>query len=157
MGTVPGKSRHPKKRKSSSKSPTSSAAAAMIQKAGRKLSTRWNDRDIAGVVSVYAADAVYLPPNHHALHGVDAIREYLRGPLVRGVSDLSFDVTFIKQSGNVAWDVGSYRMRVPENYETKREDHGKYLRVWRRIRGQWLIAADAWSSDLPSAEPAWDA
>jgi len=42
-----------------------------------------------------APDAVYLPPHHEAIYGLDAIREYLRGPLSHGVSDLAFDVTYI--------------------------------------------------------------
>jgi len=38
---------------------------------------------------------------------------------------------------------------VPLNDGTKKEDRGKYLTVWRRVGKKWLIAADAWSSDLP--------
>jgi ketosteroid isomerase-like protein len=38
---------------------------------------------------------------------------------------------------------------VPQNDGTKKEDHGKYLSVWRRVGKNWLLAADAWSSDLP--------
>jgi len=49
----------------------------------------------------------------------------------------------------VAWDVGTYRMNLPANDGTRKEDHGKYLTVWRRVGKKWLIAADAWSSDLP--------
>jgi len=64
---------------------------------------------------------------------------------------LAFDVTYIKQQGPIAWDVGTYRMTIPQNEEIKREDPGKYLTVWRRIGERWLIAADAWSSDLPAS------
>jgi ketosteroid isomerase-like protein len=42
-------------------------------------------------------------------------------------------------------------MRVPQHDGTTKEDHGKYLTVWRRREKKWLIAADAWSSDLPLA------
>ena len=101
------------------------------------------------VVAAYAEDAVYLPPHHEAVHGRDAIREYLKAPLAHGVSNLAFEVTYIKQQGRIAWDVGTYHMTIPGNDGTKREDHGKYLTVWRRVRKVWVIAADAWSSDLP--------
>jgi ketosteroid isomerase-like protein len=102
------------------------------------------------VVAAYAADAVYLPPHHQAVHGRDAIREYLKAPLGHGVSDLAFEVSYIKQQGPIAWDVGTYRMIIPQNDGTKKEDHGKYLSVWRRVGKNWLLAADAWSSDLPA-------
>ena len=40
-------------------------------------------------------------------------------------------------------------MTIPQTEGTKKEDHGKYLSVWRRVGKNWLLAADAWSSDLP--------
>jgi len=125
------------------------SAAGAIRRMGDEWARHWNAGDLDGVSAVYAADAVYLPPHHEAVHGRDAIREYLKAPLSHGVSDLAFEVTYIKQQGPVAWDVGTYRMTIPQNEGTKREDHGKYLTVWRRVGQNWLIAADAWSSDLP--------
>jgi uncharacterized protein (TIGR02246 family) len=124
-------------------------AASTIRQIGNDWARHWNAGELDEVVAAYAADAVYLPPHHPAVHGRDSIREYLKAPLSHGVSDLAFDVTYIKQQGPVAWDVGTYRMNVPLNDETRKEDHGKYLTVWRRVGKKWLIAADAWSSDLP--------
>jgi uncharacterized protein (TIGR02246 family) len=133
----------------SRRNPIPAAAADVIRQIGNDWAQHWNAADLDQVVAAYAEDAVYLPPHHEAVHGRDAIHEYLRVPLGHGVTDLAFDVTYIKQSGNVAWDVGTYRMSVPQSDSTKREDHGKYLTVWKRVGTQWLIAADAWSSDLP--------
>ena len=125
------------------------SAASAIRLMGDEWARHWNAGDLDGVAAVYAEDAVYLPPHHEAVHGREAIREYLKAPLSHGVTDLAFDVTYIKQQGPIAWDVGTYRMTIPQNEGTKREDHGKYLTVWRRIGERWSIAADAWSSDLP--------
>jgi uncharacterized protein (TIGR02246 family) len=127
-------------------------AASTIRRIGEEWARHWNTNDLEGVVAAYAEDAVYLPPHHEAVHGRDAIREYLKAPLSHGVSDLAFEVTYIKQQGPIAWDVGTYRMNIPQTDGTKREDHGKYLTVWRHLGKSWLIAADAWSSDLPPAE-----
>jgi len=124
-------------------------AASSIRRMGGEWAQHWNAGDLERVVAVYANDAVYLPPHHVAIHGHHAIQEYLKAPLSHGVSDLAFDVTYIKQQGPIAWDVGTYRMTIPQNDGTKKEDHGKYLTVWRRVGKNWLIAADAWSSDLP--------
>jgi uncharacterized protein (TIGR02246 family) len=124
-------------------------AGPTLRRIGKEWARHWNAQELDGVVAAYAEDAVYLPPHHEAVHGRDAIREYLKAPLSHGVSELAFDVTYIKQQGPVTWDVGTYRMTVPADDGTKKEDHGKYLTVWRRIGKHWLIAADAWSSDLP--------
>lgn len=123
-------------------------AASAIRRMGAEWARHWNAGDLDGVAAIYAEDAVYLPPHHETVHGRQAIREYLKAPLNHGVSDLAFDVTYIKQQGPIAWDVGTYCMTIPQNEESKREDHGKYLTVWRRIGERWLIAADAWSSNL---------
>jgi len=127
------------------------SGASAIRRMGDEWARHWNAADLDGVAAVYAEDAVYLPLHHEAVHGREAIREYLKVPISHGVSDIAFDVTYIKQQGPMAWDVGTYRMTMPQNEEAKREDHGKYLTVWRRIGERWLIAADAWSSDLPAS------
>jgi uncharacterized protein (TIGR02246 family) len=137
------------RKSTSTRQRTAPVKASVIRQIGDQWARHWNARDLDKVVTMYAPDAVYLPPHHEAVHGRDSIREYLRTPLAHGVSDLSFDVSYIKQSGSVAWDVGTYRMRVPETNGTTREDRGKYLTVWKREGTRWSITADAWSSDLP--------
>jgi uncharacterized protein (TIGR02246 family) len=124
-------------------------AATTIRRIGDDWARHWNAGELDGVVAAYAEDAVYLPPHHEAVHGRDAIREYIKAPLSHGVSDVAFKVTYIKQQGAIAWDVGTYRMTIPQTDGTKKEDHGKYLSVWRRVGRNWLMVADAWSSDLP--------
>jgi uncharacterized protein (TIGR02246 family) len=129
--------------------PLSDNVEAVIRKAGNDWASHWNKKDLEKVVAAYAPDAVYLPPHHAAVHGRDSIREYLKGPLAHGVTDLDFEVTYIKRAGDLAYDVGRYTMTVPHDGARTR-DEGKYLTVWRRqADGRWQIAADAWSSDLP--------
>lgn len=66
-------------------------------------------------------------------------------------SDRAFAVTYIKQEGPMAWGVGAYRMTIPQDDGTRKVDLGKYLTIWRRFGKDWLITADAWSSDLASS------
>jgi uncharacterized protein (TIGR02246 family) len=135
--------------KSRTSKPTS--AAAVIRRAGEEWARNWNRRKLGKVVAAYAEDAVYLPPHHPAVHGRAAIRKYLKAPLDHGVTGLSFKVTYIRQEGDLAWDVGTYRMTVPTMDGRLRNDQGKYLTLWRRTRGgRWHIVADSWSSDLPA-------
>ncbi len=123
-------------------------AAVAIRERGEEWARHWNAGDVEGVAALYAEDAVYLPPHHEAVHGREAIREYLRAPIAHGVSELAFTVTYIKQQGATAWDVGTYRMMIPQNDGTLKEDKGKYLSVWTLRGKNWLLVADAWSSDL---------
>ncbi|HKW68184.1 MAG TPA: SgcJ/EcaC family oxidoreductase [Terriglobales bacterium] len=123
---------------------------AIIHKTGEEWARYWNSRQPDKLAQLYAEDAVYLPPHHPAVHGRQAIREYLSRPLHRDYTDLMFEVTYIKQTGDLAFDVGTYSMEVPKEGGGQRPDKGKYLTVWRKHSGgDWHIVADSWSSDLP--------
>jgi uncharacterized protein (TIGR02246 family) len=124
---------------------------ALIADLGEQWAKNWNSGDLDKVVAPYADDAVYQPPHHAAVHGKNAIREYLKGPLLkRAIRDLKYEVTFVKHSGDLAYDVGVFTMTVPTAQGRDRQDRGKYLTVWRKqTDGEWKIVADCWSSDLP--------
>ncbi|HMK31421.1 MAG TPA: SgcJ/EcaC family oxidoreductase [Terriglobales bacterium] len=125
---------------------------SLISKIGEEWARHWNAGELEKLIAAYATEAVYMPPHHAAVHGRDAIHEYLKGPLRHGVRDLRYEVTFIKHSGDLAYDVGRYSMSLPEPSGVMRQDRGKYLTVWRRqADGNWKIVADCWSSDLPPA------
>ncbi len=123
----------------------------IIRKIGDKWARHWNSRELDKVIAIYADDAVYLPPHHAAVHGRDAIHEYLKRAMEHGATGLSFEVTYIKRAGDLAYDVGGYTMTLPQEDGSYKQDRGKYLVVWQRqSNGDWKIAADCWSSDLPA-------
>jgi uncharacterized protein (TIGR02246 family) len=144
-----------KKRKAARKGPARRKAAraganaeASIRRVGQEWAEHWNAGELEKLVAAYAEDAVYMPPHHGALHGREAIREYLKGPIGHGVTDLIYEVTYIKRSGGLAYDVGRYSMSIPQDGGA-RQDRGKYLTVWKRqADGRWKIVADSFSSDL---------
>lgn len=126
---------------------------AHIRRVGDQWARHWNAKELDKLIEYYAQDAVYMPPHHAAVHGKQEIQEYLKGPMAHGVSDLAYEVTFIRHSGDLAYDVGRYAMTVPQKDGSKRHDRGKYLTVWKRQNdGTWRIVADTWSSDLPPVQ-----
>ena len=56
--------------------------------------------------------------------------------------DLSFapEQIVVSSSGDMAMDRGTYRLG-PET--------GKYVVVWRKVDGDWKVAADIFNSDNP--------
>lgn len=140
-----------KKKHAAKKRPAARAGGnpeASIRRVGQEWAEHWNAGDLDRLVAAYSEDAVYMPPHHAAVHGRGAIREYLKGPMQHGVGNLTYEVTYIKRSGGLAYDVGRYSMTVPQDGGA-RQDHGKYLTVWKRQPdGRWKIVADSFSSDL---------
>jgi uncharacterized protein (TIGR02246 family) len=72
------KKRATQTRPTARKSAKASNAAVIIRQMGNDWARHWNAGTLDKVVAAYAPDAVYLPPHHEAIHGRDAIREYLR-------------------------------------------------------------------------------
>ena len=142
------KARKAAKKRAARKPARGGNAEASIRRVGQEWAEHWNAGELDKLVAAYAEDAVYMPPHHAAVHGREAIREYLKRPMEHGVTNLSYEVTYIKRSGNLAYDVGRYSMSVPQDGGV-RQDRGKYLTVWKQqADGRWKIVADAFSSDL---------
>ncbi len=123
----------------------------LITKLGARWADDWNAGRLDQVVELYADEAVYEPPHHVSVHGKHAIHEYLKNPLLKHtIRNLTYEVTYVKHSGDLAYDVGLYSMTIPASDGHDHQDRGKYLTVWKKEKtGHWKIVADCWSSDLP--------
>lgn len=103
--------------------------------------------DITRLVDAfYAEDARLLPPNSPMVSGRTAILERWKAAMAAGVSGLTLNTTHIDVSGDLAYGVGNYVMRMGD-----RQDNGKYVVVYRRqSSGNWRAVADMFSSDNPA-------
>ena len=96
----------------------------------------------------YAADAVFLPPNEGALHGREAIAEFLG--TFPTITAASFDPVTMEGDGDLAYVHGTYHleMTTPDGPAV---DDGSYLEIWQRqTDGSWRITHDIFNSDLPA-------
>lgn len=93
-------------------------------------------KDADRAAGFYAEDGVFLWPGAPLTEGRAAIREawdaFMQMP--------GFDLTFwpvrvaMAQAADMALEVGAFRLMGQD---------GKYIITWRKIDGEWLIAADA--------------
>jgi len=100
-----------------------------------------NQGDVDGLTSLYADDAVLLPPDHEPVEGRQAIAEFWRQGTDSGleVTPLRLDV-----DGDVGYLVGRYRL-PPTDEEPA--DSGKTVMCLRRQKdGSWKLTADIWNS-----------
>jgi ketosteroid isomerase-like protein len=140
-----------------------SQAMSRVETAVRKVLQDWafacNNRQLDDLVSTYTADALVLRPNHPAVRGAAAIREFFFVALDAGLGDVELDPLRLDVIGDVAYEAGRCKMLVPVAVNKRREERGKYLSILtRKSNGEWAIACDCWSSDLsitgaPDAEP----
>ncbi len=48
--------------------------------------------------------------------------------------------------GDLGYKAGRYRVRTKDG---ELVDRGKYIEIWSKVDGQWLLHRDIWNSSLP--------
>ncbi|MEO7634485.1 MAG: DUF4440 domain-containing protein [Sphingomicrobium sp.] len=131
------------------------SAASDTQAIGA-ANARWlkliRDKDAAGIAALYAEDGTALPPNGKAAVGRQAVGQWWTGAMKTPNFGLTFgtDQLVLSTAGDMALDRGWYRLSA-QSPKGPVNDTGKYIVVWRKIGGEWKVAADIFNSDLPAA------
>ena len=108
-------------------------------------------RDTAALRNFYAEDAHLLAPNMPRADGIDAVmagwREFLATPGLELTGQCQ-DV-IVSQAGDMAIDLGTYRMKMTGPTGAPIEDHGKYVTVFKKTDAGWKSIVDTYNSDVP--------
>jgi uncharacterized protein (TIGR02246 family) len=110
----------------------------------------YNAGDVNSVVALYAEDAVVNAPGTPAARGLAAIREFfvkdIAASASAGVATNSGPSTDVGVSGDLGWEWGTFTVT---NKSGATVDKGKYVTVYTKKDGKWLITRDIWNSDGP--------
>ncbi len=108
-------------------------------------------RDTAFLRNYYAEDSRLLAPNAPRADGIEAVmagwREFLAIPGLALTGECQ-DV-IVSQAGDMAIDLGTYRMMMTGPKGAPIEDHGKYVTVFKRTDAGWKSIVDTYNSDVP--------
>ncbi len=140
-----------------------SADEAAIRAATTAWANAYNSGDADAMGANYAEDAVLLPPNAPAATGRTAIQEFLAADSAGSrAAGLTFNLPGdgpVQVSGDLAYESGSFSVTDAAGATVAT---GKYIGVFNKIDGKWLLVRDTWNSDAPpapapAAEPAAEA
>jgi uncharacterized protein (TIGR02246 family) len=110
----------------------------------------------AAIAALYDKDAVEMPPNQPLMRGTTQIEQYYK-KLFSGTEKVTvFRLNHIEAvvSGDIAYDVGTYRQTVSVPSGKPVEDTGKFTVLLRRQgNGEWKVTYSIYNSDL-AAPPA---
>jgi uncharacterized protein (TIGR02246 family) len=121
----------------------------------RTLDAEWvaavATKDAAAVADFYASDGSVLPPNGPEAKGPEAVTKFWQGLFGLPNFQLTFAPTqvVVAKSGDLAYDIGTYSLSFDAD-QGPVQDAGKYVVVWKKVRGQWKVAADMFSSNAPA-------
>jgi uncharacterized protein (TIGR02246 family) len=131
----------------------SAAARTAIEAVNAEFVTHFNQGHGEQVAALYTEDGVVMAPNVPAVEGRTAIKGMVEG-LATAKSQLTLITQSVVANGPVAIERGVFRMSfTPAGAPAAMADTGKYLVHWRNVAGKWLLAADMFNSDLPTAPP----
>lgn len=136
-------------------------AAAMFANRDRgavmQASLEWdrlfNAGDARALASLYAENAISMPPNAPTLMGRFALQSDFEGFFAANFAQHQTIVEDLAIEGNIAIERARYRLMFrprgggPETIET-----GRHVEIRQRINGEWKIVIEIWNSDQPLAK-----
>lgn len=121
--------------------------AAAINSAVESYTQAFETNDWAAFATLYAEDAVVMPPNAPVVQGRAALLELTA--IWPPITTFSVTIDEIDGCRDLAFSRGGYTFSATlEGVPEPVEDTGSYVEIWRRqADGSWLIAAEIWNSD----------
>ena len=117
----------------------------------RGLEQRWREaltaKDSAAIGGFYASEGYYLPQGSNGYEGPDKIRTRWASELAGRKFQLERDPKKIEvaQAGDMAYEVGSYKVSWDGGPGRKGQGAGNYVTVWKKQNGDWKTAAYIWN------------
>jgi ketosteroid isomerase-like protein len=103
--------------------------------------------DGAALAALYTEDAWLMPQNSEPIRGRIDIQAFVtKNILGGGIAGATLKLQDVFGSGNSATEVGEYDMKDKAGTVL---DHGKYMVVWHKVGGTWLMQRDMFSSNNP--------
>ncbi len=119
-----------------------------LEPINQSFETAFTAGDAATLGAFYTEDAMTLPPNEEIASGRAAIEAHFQAGFAEGLVSLDLETTEALAVGDYAFEVGRFTVSSPAG-ETL--DQGKYVVIWHRVGGNWLIHRDIWNSNQPAS------
>jgi uncharacterized protein (TIGR02246 family) len=124
----------------------------------REIDAAWSralqNKDLDQVISNYAEDASFLPPDEPIVVGRAQIREWF----AKRVSLPGYSATFaattvrVSKSGDIAYELGTFRVSINDPAGKPVVHLGKHLVTWEKRDGGWKVTAESINSDSPPVD-----
>ena len=117
-----------------------------IQAAARAFSAAYVRADYPAMAGAYTPNGHILPGASPIVSGREAIIERWRLPEGVRILEHETESVELKVLGDYAYDLGYYRGRTRRPDGSEAEWGGKYVIVWQKMDGEWLMHVDMWNS-----------
>lgn len=129
-----------------------SADETAIRASTQDWAAAYNSGDADALAAHYAEDAVLQPPGAPSATGRAAIGEYLAGDsAATRAAGLTFSIaadSTVQVSGDLAFEAGTFSANDASGAAAAT---GKFIGVFAKKDGKWLLIRDTWNMDAPAA------
>jgi uncharacterized protein (TIGR02246 family) len=109
-----------------------------------------NRGDAASVAALYTDDATLMPPNSEMVQGKQGVQDFWSGAIQMGTKDVALTTVEVGGSGDTAYEIGKYTLKIQPAGQEATTGSGKYLVVWKRqADGTWKLHVDIWNMPMP--------
>ena len=105
-------------------------------------------QDAAAVAELYTENAKLLPPNSNILEGRAAIQAFWQAVMGMGIASAQLEIQEVDAVGDTAVEVSLFTLYTADGTVA---DYGKYIVVWKRVKGQWFLHRDIFNTSQPPA------
>ena len=118
-----------------------------IVAANEKFVAAFNKGDAAGVAALYTEQGQLLPPNADFMIGRQANQAFWQGAMDMGIASAKIETLEVEGHGDTAIEVSKYNLYAQDGQEL---DAGKFIVIWKREGGQWMLHRDIFNSSKPA-------
>lgn len=93
------------------------------------------------IAKLYTDGATVFPPGSDMVSGRSGIRDVWAGAIKSGLKFTSLKTVSVEQYGDAAREIGRFTADAPDGHKL----NGKYVVVWKRVKGAWKLDTDIWN------------
>jgi len=117
-----------------------------ISKANKALMDSFISGDIDALTLAYTENAKLFPANSDVIEGRENIKAYWSGATGMGITKVDLQTISAEGMGNTAIEEGRYSLYIDGDIMV---DQGKYIVIWEKVDGNWLLAKDIMNTSMP--------
>jgi uncharacterized protein (TIGR02246 family) len=121
------------------------------QKGADEWAAAFNRGDFAEVAASYQPDATVFPPGSDMIRGRKNIESFWE-KASQQIRDVSFQVTDVRSLGSPDWAREQGTATLHTKGANSQELHGKYVVIYQKVGGKWLLDSDIWNLSMPEQE-----
>ncbi len=103
--------------------------------------------NVDAIAALLAPDVVALPPDGPVVTGHEAVRQLWASAISEhGMTRCQLTTDWLDVVGDVASEIGHATMTMAPPGGKSETARFKYLVVWKRLNGKWLLHRDIWNA-----------